>query len=264
MRALTLSLAIALLPGCLIGPGKPVMAKLVVPTLRVNGDAEVTSEGLSVTITPITEDNVRTFPQIWKSFSYEQAVRDAMGKVVVRPAMLSLGIAPLPAFEVRIANNTGHVIRLTTAVFRLESNTGKKWNTFASTKELGDWTGMALSAKGIDPALQMSIPAQVSKAVDGVQFLTRSAELLKGDEWSGYLVFNLGAAAQGEYDALMHSTERFTLRMAEVPVETGDAGQITKTTEFNFALDKSTAEVAVVCPARTTTPSWDAGCVLEQ
>ena len=43
-------------------------------------------------------------------------------------------------------------------------------------------------------------------AVSGLQLLARSVELLRGDEWSGYLTFNLGTYKPSDYAALMNGT----------------------------------------------------------
>jgi|JI10StandDraft_1071094.scaffolds.fasta_scaffold00275_23 hypothetical protein len=243
--------------GCLPKAQPPVMAQLPVPTIRVHGEAQLAADGLDVTITPISGDNVNQFPQVWRTFQVQTPVNSSSGGTTMQTSSASFAIMPLPAFQVRIANNTGHVIRLTSAIFRLESNTGRKWQTFSSTEELYAWNAAMMGTYGLAPNAQAQLVGAVPGAVGGLQLLTRSVELLKGDEWTGYLAFNLGYTRPADYLDLMNQTERFTLRLAELPIETNDAGTATKTTEFNFTLDKATTEVSVVCPAGTTAPSWD-------
>lgn len=239
-------------------PQPPVMASLPRPTVKVHGENEVTSEGLTVTLTPITATNIKDYPQVWKSFVWNKTTPNASGGPgETQQVTTTLVFLPLPAFQVRIANNTGHVVRLTTAVFRLENNVGKKWQTFSSTEEIIARNMATISA---DPGIVYGAPqivTQTQAAIGGLQLLTRTVELLKGDEWAGYLAFNFGSE---NYMDIMNNTERFTLRLAEVPVETNDAGQATKTTEFTFVLDKAMDQIAVVCPPGTTNPSWEAGC----
>lgn len=248
------TIAAVMSSACFPKPQPPVMAQLPVPTVKVNGQEEVTSEGIKVTLTPIGVDNVKDFPQIGKTIAWTKTTPNAAGGPAETQEMkTTLILLPLPAFQVRIANNTGHVVRLTTAVFRLENNVGKKWQTFSSTEELFAWNAARLADPNLGPAAMQ----QGQAAIGGLQLLTRSVELLKGDEWAGYLAFNFGSTS---YDEVMNNTERFTLRLAEIPVDTNDAGQVTKTTEFTFALDKATNQIAVVCPAGTTEPSWANGC----
>lgn len=254
-------ISMALTSACAMQQDPPVLTRLPVPTVRMHGEAQIASEGLDVTVTPIAADNMQRFPQIWKALSFQRAVPDGQGGVAMRPGTISLAIVPLPSFQVRIVNKTDHVIRLSTAIFRLESNVGKRWQTFASSDELAAWNMGVVAASGLDPQIQSQLVGQFTGLVGSLQLLTRSVELLKGDEWSGYLVFNLGTTKPSDYMDLMASMERFTLRLAEVPVETTDSGAVTKTTEFTFVLDKATTEIAAVCPPKTTQASWENGCV---
>lgn len=52
----------------------------------------------------------------------------------------------------------------------------------------------------------------------------------------------------------MASVKRLTLRLAEVPVELSEAGAVTRTTEFTFHLDRTTASFAVTCPGALKKP----------
>ena len=58
------SIVAIMLSACFPKPQPPVMAQLPMPTVKVNGEEEVTSEGLTVTLTPITDANAKDFPQI--------------------------------------------------------------------------------------------------------------------------------------------------------------------------------------------------------
>ena len=254
-----LVLCAAAISGCFLKPKPPVYAKLPVPSIQVHDDEAMSQDGLDVTVTPISVDNVKGFPQIEKTFAWNKTTPNASGGAAQTTGMTAkVIILPMPAFQVRIANNTGHIVRLTTAVFRLENNVGKKWQTFSSTEELSAWKMAELGADpNIGPDALQQLAVQVQAALGGLQLLTRSVELLRGDEWIGYLVFNFGGVSWAD---LMNNTERFTLRLAEIPVETDDAGAVSKTTEFTFVLDKASAEVDVVCPPGTKEPSWANGC----
>ena len=72
---------------------------------------------------------------------------------------------------------------------------------------------------------------------------------------SGYMVFKVNVNSEAEYMALMTPVSRFTLRLAEVPIEMNEAGTPTRTTEFTYALDLAQATMTVTCPEGTTTPA---------
>ncbi len=242
--------ALPLAGGC---PKPPMMTTLPAPTFMVHDQAELTQDGMTIAIAPITETSQKRFPQVYKTFDVMVESQDTMGKVVQVPGRVAGAVVPLPAFQVRIANNTGHVVRFTTAVIRLQDNTGKSYPTFASKDELLSWVDAGVAETGGSPQLA----EQIHGAVNNLQLLGRNIELLKGDEWSGYLAFNLDTPTAGKLRAFMNATERLTLRIAEVPTETDDAGAVTKTTEFTFNLDKTTEDIDAQCPGETTEPSWE-------
>lgn len=247
--------------GCVLKPYPPVYAQLPVPTLQAHGEEEMTQEGLTVRVIPIAIDSVQNFPQIWRNVSVTQAAQNPnTGAAQAQTEQVGIAVVPLPAFQVHITNNTGHIVRLTTAVFRLQNNVGKKFRTFSTAQELIAWNMGYLASAVPDPTVQNQLGPQIQSAANGLQLLSRSVELLKGDEWTGYLVFNMQTTKPSDYMDIMASTERFTLRLAEIPIETNDAGEVSKTTEFTFVFDKSSTEIDAVCPPRTKEPSWEAGC----
>lgn len=257
MRKITLGLLFVVASACVIRRKPPMYTMLPVPTLQVHDRAEVTQDGIIVTVTPITNVNGASFPQVYKTLNISASVDETdpltgapTGRKTQGNIQVSSAIVPLPAFHVRIVNDTGHVIRLTGAVFRLEDNTGKKYPTYSGTRELLAWNEATTAASTSDPAIQAQILQQTERAIDSLQLLNRTVELLKGDEWSGFLVFNLGTEPD-VYTTIMHSVERFKLRLAEFPVETDDAGQVTRTTEFTFSIEKTTKEVDAECPGGT-------------
>ena len=73
--------------------------------------------------------------------------------------------------------------------------------------------------------------------------LLRTRAVLDGDEWAGFLVFSLPVSTTVEYRTLLESITRLRLRIAEVPIETGEAGQVTRTTEFEFNFDRSGGQI---------------------
>lgn len=250
-------IAIGGAPACIFGPPpKPVTLPLTVPSLQVHDDqAELTQDGVTITVTPILPDNEQSFPEIFKQFTWTGVRTNSVsGQQESYEAQGQSAIIPEPSFKVKLVNNTGHVVRFTTVVFRLQDNTGKSYSLYSGTPELAAWNeNVWTNMMGPDVAAQVS--PKITTAINGLQLMNRNVELLNGDEWSGYLVFNLNINSIEEFDQFMAGITRLTLRIAEVPVETSDAGVVTRTTEFNFVLDRTTQEITVTCPAGTTEPS---------
>ena len=245
LALLMICASLASLPSC--GPGIRHVS-LSNPTIRANGETEVTREGLTVSVEPITWENASRYPEIVRSFTIRsgRATGTASG-----------AITPLPAFRIRIVNHTGHVVRFTQSIIRLSDNLSR--NSQAMTQaELVAWVQGAWREGSVqDPSLE----SQLLGALGSLQLLSRETELLNGDEWAGYLVFNLGVTSTDDYRRVLGSVSRYTPRLAEVPIEVGDAGQITRTTEFAFAFDRAEYPQSVACPGRGE-PSWDI-CAME-
>jgi len=250
----------AVATGCMPKPQPPVAAKLPVSTFKPHDDPQMSKDGVTVTVSPITTQNLRNFPQavLNTTITVQTPEHDLFGsptgKTVPVEKQITFSVIPLPAFQVRIVNNTGHIIRLGTSVFRLEDNVGRKYPTFAGSQEILAWA--QVQAGGLDAAVQSQLLPKESAVIQNLPLLNRSIELLKGDEWTGYMVFNFGGEPD-YYQKLLNSVERLTLRLAEIPVETSESGQVTRTTEFSFVVDKTTDQVDVECPASTSTPSWE-------
>lgn len=263
MRLPWLCLVVGVVVVACVPTKPPVQVMLPIPSLRVHDSAEVTTEGITVSITPISSSNVEKHAQIYKRFTFEVEVDEVdglgnpTGAKVKQNKQVKGSVVPLPAFKVRIANNTGHVVRFTTSIFRLEDNVGQKYQTFASTQELLAWYEAALASAIPDAAMQQQIMQQSRGAIGSLQLLNRNVELLKGDEWSGFLIFNLDTGSEAGYNEFMRGIERLNLRLAEIPVEADDAGNVVRTTEFRFAIDKTTIEIAAMCPAEEKNPSWE-------
>lgn len=229
----------------------PTTATLAVPSLQVRDQAEVTRDGLTVALNPITVDNFRRFPQIHRMVTWNRSV-PVGGQLVSVPGNLDTNVVPLPAFQVRIANHTGHVIRFTQSVFRLQDNLGRTYQLFAGTPDLVAWNeGVWAAAATRAPDILPQVLPQLRSAVGQLQLLGRSTELLNDDEWTGYLVFNLNVNTDQDYVELLNTVNQLTVRLAEIPVEVNEAGTPTRTTEFAFALDRTQGSLRVTCPEGT-------------
>jgi hypothetical protein len=256
LAALAASFAAAVaLTDCISAPRPPVVATMSVGSVRVHDEQEITRDGLTLSVTPVTVDNFRRFPQAHRVVNW---TRTAVVGQQVRQSQDSFdtNLFPMPAFQVRVSNHTGHVVRLTQSIFRLQDNLGRAHQIFTGTPELVAWNESIWSqATAAAPDVAAQTLPQVRAAVGQIQLMNRSIELLNGDEWSGFLVFNLGVNSNEEALRYLDEVNRLTLRIAEVPVELDDAGRPTRTAEFSYALDRTQGSIQVTCPPGTTVPS---------
>ena len=239
------SAVLVLLPSC--GPGVRHVS-LSHPTLRVQGETEQTHDGLTIAVEPLTYENIERYPDVYRTFTLETArgTAEARGPIV-----------PLPSFRITVTNHTGHVVRFTQSVIRLNDNLSNQYEVIPTSGELDAWE-QQLNAATI--ATYPSFGTQLTTAVSGLRVFSRNVELLDGDSTTYYLVFRLpleGDAddASRSYRALLERIERFTLRIAEVPVEMGEAGQVARTTEFQFDFDRSEYPQSAACRGGGE-PSW--------
>jgi len=205
------------LPSC--GP-RVRQASLSHPTLRVQGETEQTHDDLTIAVEPITWENVSRFPEVYRTFTLEtpRGQGQARGPIV-----------PLPAFRVTVTNHTGHVIRFTQSIIRLSVDLSRQYQPFSTTGEILAW------AEGVNAntiATYASFGTQLSSAIGQLRVFSRNVELLNGDSLAYYLVFQLPvetsdpADPTAGYRSLLESLQRFRLRIAEVPIEADEAGQV--------------------------------------
>jgi hypothetical protein len=207
------------------------------------------------------EDTVRSFPQVYKMVTFN-VMRHPPG-IFGGPAQpvqakSEFSIIPLPAFKVSVANHTGHVLKFTQTVFRLETGTGQSYELFSGSNEIGDWLENVVNSRpDLGPMVAAQVMPSLRGALSGLPMLNRNRELLNGDERNGFLIFNLNMSSANDLKKFVNSIDRLTIRLAEVPVALTDAGQVSKTTEFTFVVDKTTSPLHVKCPPSTKSPSTE-------
>ncbi len=237
--------------GC--APPKPYQTTLVMQSLQVHDQAEVTQDNVTISVTPILPDNGQSFPDIYKMVTWTATRNDVLGKPETYQAQGASSILPEPAFQIRIANHTGHVIRLTQTVFRLQDDRGKTYQTYDNPAAIESWLENIWTSS-FGPQVATAVKPQFHPAFENLLLLNRNVELLDGDQWTGYLVFNLGINKAEDFAHFMESITRLTLRLAEVPVEFAEDGTVSRTTEFTFHLDRTALEFDVTCPGSVKTP----------
>jgi hypothetical protein len=223
-------------PGC--GPGVRHL-QLGNPTLRANGDTEQEHDGIRIVVEPVTWGNAVQQPDVFRRIPVHtpRGVGTASGPIL-----------PVPAFRVTITNGTGHVVRMTQSVIRLTDHMGHQMRVMTTTQIAAAAETAWAEPIAQDPAVRNQLTGMLSQ----MEFLTNESELLNGDVTPFYLVFNLPEQpGEDGYRQFMDAIGgRLTLRIAEVPVELGDAGQVTRSTEFEFNFDTDVYMESVECPGR--------------
>jgi len=217
------------------------LAQVEYPSLVSKEPAEQKAEGLIVTVVPIQTTNQKSFPQVYKTWTIPYGERTVTAKGT---------LVPVPgSFQVRLVNNTDHVIRLTEVVFRLEDDQGNRYEMIPTKDELVAWNLAALNdANGNDPHFVSEMTPKLQTDAASVPLLNRTVELLKGDQWSGYLVFRTPVNSAEAALEFLNKINRLKLRLAELPIGLDEAGKVSKTQEVTFNFDRTLTPVDAVCP----------------
>ena len=100
-------------------------------------------------------------------------------------------------------------------LIRLQDNLGTQYQLFANTAERIAWAESSYAAL----ASSAEFMSQLRGAVGGLPVLDRNVDLLEGDEYTGFLVFNMNITNSQDHFNLMNQVQRLRPRIAEVPVE---------------------------------------------
>lgn len=243
LAAIATMAAVMVFAGC--GPG---IQHTTLPnaTVRATGQTEMAQDGLTVSVQPITWESAAQFPQIFRSYQ-RQTTRQRM--------MANGSLTPLPAFAITVTNETGHVVRFSQSVIRLSDEDGNEYEAM-DRDQLAAWAHSAWAPViSFDPSFEEVLTTDVHE----LRLFDHSVEMLNHDHRTYFLVLDLGPSTietqLTAYQHLLANVDRLTVRIAEVPVELGDAGQVTRTTEFEFNFDRGQYDQTVAC--RGGHPSWD-------
>jgi hypothetical protein len=238
-------LALAALACVACGPSFRITT-LAAPSLRPRTEGTARAGGLEVTVTPITPATMRAIP-------------NASVPVGVPSGVTRYPTLPMPAFQVRIVNRTGHVVRLDDAVFRLDAPaSGERYHALESTSEVIDWArGFYGTTLVKNPMLAAQLGAEISR----LPLLNHDAVLLDGDDSTYLLAFQLPMGSPAELEEFLRTRSELVLRLAEVPVAFDQAGAVTTASDLRFSMDAQRVDVRVLCEANQNT--WQTCVVLE-
>ncbi len=266
VRSLVRTAAIAVLAcGCI--SQKPFQTTFDVPTLALKDKNDIIKQGVQIGVAPITRDNEGNFPQLARPVTWREpdpgaphvtgteGRAQASGQTIQRSGVLEL--APLPAFFVGIANQTGSALSLSQTKIEVEDSAHRPYSVILNPEALrqrffGDVTGSNPFVAG-DRALMDRLMQQISE----LPILSPSVTIPNGETWRGYLVLDLNARSAREYYSLMKSVQGFTVRFKGFPTASGPA-------DFEFAVDKMDRPTTLNCPGGVSDPSPDKCAMSEQ
>jgi len=145
---------------------------------------------------------------------------------------------PVPAFEVKVTNNTGHVVRTAGAVIRLADNTGNLYKPFSSKEELSAYLENE-QQRLLQTGKYRVDYSSVKMRLMTLPILGNNIEFLPGYTETYFLTFNTPVTSGlMKYQQFMDSISSFTLKLFDFVTKTDAAGNPTERTNFEFRLLK--------------------------
>jgi hypothetical protein len=241
---------------------KPYQANLNSPVLEPRDSPQMEKNGVIIAVDPIARENLQQFPEVARIASWREADPGAQHyigatggvsntsqmQMVERSAVIAF--VPLPAFRLRMANNTGQPVTFPAGRVQLEDNLHRQYPAIVDTLTLRGRFTREMIGTNTHIANDQGLMRVFTNGIDQIPLLSPSVTIPPGGKWNGYAVFEVGAIGEEEYNALMSSVQSFMLRLqSSVGGSNGP--------EFAFNLDKQTKAVAVTCPPEAKVPSLD-------
>jgi hypothetical protein len=230
---------------------KPYQATFNAPVLRAREAAEVTKDGVTIAVDPITRENMMQFPEITRVVSWREPDPGGQGQMVKRDAPVAL--VPLPSFRIRIVNRGKHPVSLARAQFQLQDDRNRRYAPILDPVALKGRLVADIQGQNAHIANDRSLMETLRNEVQQVPILNPMIVVPPGGTWVGILPFDTPTRDQAEYAAFMSSLQSLILRLEGT--DTGRSG--TTGTEFAFFIDKGNRPVAVTCPADVKEPSLE-------
>jgi hypothetical protein len=149
---------------------------------------------------------------------------------------MALAVADLPMFRLTIYNDRDNILELERFAARLVEANGvvhEPTDSNAIESEFLDFRRREEEAGWV-----WNLTDVLTK-VRELPLIKRDLEVLPGLPTTVYVVFDLYGTASRPYRAWMDSVDEFTLRLFEIPVETDEAGNITRTEKVDFTYSVS-------------------------
>jgi len=253
------ALCISVVWGC---AAKPYQANFNSPLLQPRESSEVTKDGVTLAVDPVTRENAPQFPDVavlatWREPDPGSLHPIGMGTGINQTSQLQMversgivAIAPLPAFRIRIANNSNQPISFGPGQVKLEDNLHRQYEQISDPMTLRGRFVRDMHGTNTHIANDQSMMRPFINAIDQLSILSPRVSIPPGGNWMGYAVFETGAIGPDEYNAWINGVQSFVLRLqASAP---GGSGP-----ELPFNLDKQNKMVTLNCPSDAKTPSLE-------
>ena len=213
-----------LLAGC--GPKpKPRMGFFL--DISKNSLEQIDKDGVRISVKPITMENYISFSRIFTNLGAEGPTGSTTTPWID---------VNIPAFELTVLNNTGHVLKLSKTVIKVQDDLGTIYES--STKADLEAMTDARAQKLADEQVKIDISAAKAR-IKALKLADQNLELLPGIAEKVYATFNYPV----EPSAFLAGKSFLKLMLYEVPVLTDEAGEVTRTTNFEFVYDIHTRAV---------------------
>lgn len=189
--------------------------------INPNSLEQVDKDGIRISVKPITLENYSSFPGILTHLAAEAPAG---------PTTTPWVDVNVPAFELTILNNTGHVLKCSRAVIKLQDDRGIIYQP--STKTDLEARVDAHAQKLAEDQVRIDIAAAKGR-IKALKMADQDLELLPAITEKVYATFNYPE----EPTTFLTGRRYLKLVLFEIPVATNDAGEVTKTTNFEFMYD---------------------------
>jgi len=239
--------ALAAVGGC--AEVKPVDATLKVMAISRSTEPTVSRTGVAVAIDAVDYTNIDK----WKGAQVKLAWTEQAGGPLEaqmgsstsgarRTVRQNVAVVPLPAFVVRIVNQSDKPVDFSTADIRLEDDKGKVWRPYAGLEEVQgrvetNTMERYSAVQGNNQALE-----GLRRIIAQLPVLDKNLKVAPGSEWQGFLLFKMDARNFAELDSYLSSITKLTLRAVNIG---GGADPMT----IVAGIARAPKDLNVTCPA---------------
>jgi len=227
-------------------------------------DTSPESKKIAISLKPIFGKNKDMFPQLtgttpWAysyrycyntySFLYKRTVtecenRTKSGKIANMPLL------QFPVFEVKVTNNTNHVLKFNSAVMAMEDGSGNLYDIL-DKKSAKHYVKKVVSTaiegygSGYDKArIKSNIDySDVLSNQSTLTLIDNNFKVLPGRTRTGFISFNIGKHTTSSQRAFLMSQEKLNVQLFEIPIDVNKAGVTIETSSFSFNYDVVIKEV---------------------
>jgi hypothetical protein len=226
--------ALIALVGC-AGPREVIRNEI-----KLSGDSSLTLDGLTVSVRLLDVDAIKADPRLSRKLTYTP-VGSSGALALLAGTQGFMTLVNPPAFELKVRNQTGHVVRLQGTVIKLIDGSGSLYEALdRGTAEADLDSGLAAArSKGYE--VSPSDSQELRSALSKVKFLTENGQLLPDISETFIVAFSLPfGQTEKEMNEWFAKQASFRLKVFDLPTRTNEAGAVTKRVSFEFPVTVKT------------------------